>query len=248
MSKPWELKTTSERSFDTQFVFHIFCEDSVCEPLYFMQFDNSIHTKIIIHSGQKSMFKNVVKTIKKCCSDGFLNKTESGYKLSRDGMEVWCVFDRDKGANGEDQEEGNIEFDLVIKNSINQGINIAWSNDAFELWILLHLIDLPVIDFKVAESRNYYYLKLKDYFENHNNPNIDLRKALNHSFGYKHSLKSEQNFKNIVLPEILPNVDIAIERAKILVDKMKMENDFSKKAPCTFVFKLIEKILRAQLK
>lgn len=246
MDKPWELKISSVRSENTLFVFHLFCEDSVCEPLYFKQFEDGI--KVITHIGQKSMFKNLVKTIKKCKEDGYLKKIDTGYKLAHEGMEVWCVFDRDKGANGENIDEGNIEFDLAINTAINQGINVAWSNDAFELWILLHLMDLPVADYEVAKNREYYYSKLKHYFQNHISPNSELQKVLQHSFGYKHSLKSEQNFKNIVLEEIFPNVSIAIQRAKILDNYFDAENDFSKKAPCTFVYKLVERMFEERMK
>lgn len=246
MDKPWELKISSERTTNTLFVFHLFCEDSICEPLYFKQFENNI--KVITHHGQKSMFKNLIKTIKKCKDDGFLKKTDAGYKLVHEGMEIWCVFDRDKGANGENIEEGNIEFDLAINTAIGQGINIAWSNDAFEIWILLHLMEIPVRDYEIAKDREYYYSKLKEYFQNHSSPNIDLQKALQHSFGYKYSLKSEQNFKNIVLTEIIPNVSIAVERSKILAQNCVTENDFSKKAPCTNVYKLVERILEEQTK
>jgi hypothetical protein len=246
MDKPWELKISSQRSTDTLFVFHLFCEDSVCEPLYFKQFEKNI--KVITHIGQKSMFKNLIKTIKKCEEDGYLKKIDTGYKLAHDGMEVWCVFDRDKGANGENIDEGNIEFDLVITTAMNQGINVAWSNDAFEMWILLHLMEIPIKDYERAKDRTYYYLKLKDYFQNHSSPNIDLQKALQYQFGYKHSLKSEQNFKNIVLVEIMPYISIAVERAKVLAQSCEVENDFSKKIPCTFVYKLVERILEEQTK
>lgn len=240
MDNPWDLKVSSERSSETIFVFHLFCEDKNSEPLYFEQFDGN-GVKIICHREQKSIFRNYVKTIKKCVEDGFLKKQKGEYKIVNEGIEIWCVFDRDKGAQGEDVEEGNIGFDHVINNSLP--INIAWSNDAFELWILLHLMEIEPNDYENARDRNFYYEKLKFYFENHQNPNIDLQKALKHPFGYKHSLKSEQNFKNIVLPEISGKVAIAIERAKTLFKIHEAEQDYSKKAPCTNVFQLVERIL-----
>lgn len=242
MNKPWEIKTSNDRTNDTIFIFHLFCEDQNGEPLYFEKFDGE-GVKIICHRKQKSMFKSLIKTIVKCKEDGFLKKTDTGYKLSNEGMSVWCVFDRDKGANGENGNEADEEFDLVIKNSANQGIQIAWSNDAFELWILLHLMEIEPSDYEKAKDRNFYYEKLKIYFENHQNPNIDLQKVLKYPFGYKHSLKSEQNFKNIVLPEISDKVLIAIQRAKNLYAIHELENDYSKKSPCTTVFQLVESIL-----
>ncbi|MCL9804221.1 RloB family protein [Flavobacterium amniphilum] len=242
MNKPWELKTSSERSSETLFTFHLFCEDTNSEPIYFKNLESG-NVKIITHIEQGSMFKNLINTISKCKKDGFLKKYENRYVVTREGIEVWCVFDRDRGANGEDVDNGDVAFDLAINTSISQGLNIAWSNDAFELWILLHLMEIPEADFNIAKNREYYYSKLKEYFENHPNPNEDLKKALQYSFGYKHSLKSANNFRNIVMPEIKPLIFDAIRRAKLLEMRVEDEDDFSQKAPCTLAYRLVERIL-----
>lgn len=43
---------------------------------------------------------------------------------------VWCVFDRDNWDAG--------EFNGAIQRAVSQGIQVAYSNQAFELWYLLH--------------------------------------------------------------------------------------------------------------
>lgn len=53
-------------------------------------------------------------------------------------MVLMLIFDIDKGAEGKSIPEGNTEFDEAIRTAERKGIKIAWSNDAFELWILLH--------------------------------------------------------------------------------------------------------------
>ncbi len=48
--------------------------------------------------------------------------------------EVWCVFDRD--AKSENYNQQN--FNTAIELAFNDQCNLAISNDAFELWLLLH--------------------------------------------------------------------------------------------------------------
>ncbi|MDV3750494.1 RloB family protein [Elizabethkingia anophelis] len=241
MSNPWDIRTDTIRSANTIFTFHLFCEDRNCEPLYFESFGND-KVKIVTHTEQGSMFKNLIKTIMKCKNNGFLKKRGNKYVVANKGIDVWCVFDRDKGGNGEqDIDEGDVSFDLAITTAIHNGVNVAWSNDAFELWVMLHLMDID--DYEGAKDRTHYYEKLKLYFQNHSNPNDDLRKALQHSFGYKHSLKSRSNFKNIVLAEILPYVNDAVQRAEQLVERYTTESDHSKKGPCTMAHLLVKRIL-----
>jgi len=65
--------------------------------------------------------------------------------------EVWCVFDRDSFPI----EHYNRAFQIAPQN----GIKVAWSNEAFELWYLLH--------FNYHDSgisRNDYTIKLRPYF------------------------------------------------------------------------------------
>ena len=44
--------------------------------------------------------------------------------------QIWCVFDKD------DWKES--DFDNATKQAEKQGLNVAYSNQAFELWYLLH--------------------------------------------------------------------------------------------------------------
>jgi hypothetical protein len=48
--------------------------------------------------------------------------------------QVWCVFDRDFKAENKNQQNFNTAIDIARKNNIE----LAVSNDAFELWFLLH--------------------------------------------------------------------------------------------------------------
>lgn len=53
-----------------------------------------------------------------------------GEKLKPKNVIVWCVFDKD---SFEDDD-----FDNAIHKAKAKGYNVAYSNEAFELWYLLH--------------------------------------------------------------------------------------------------------------
>ena len=89
-------------------------------------------------------------------------------KQSRENYsEVWVVFDKDD----------NTDFDEAIKLAKNNGINVAWSNESFELWILLHFQDL-----KTAISRDDYIKRLDSYFKANGINNEGYAKNLTNIF------------------------------------------------------------------
>ena len=49
--------------------------------------------------------------------------------------QVWCVFDRDKDV---DNPKNIQNFNEALALAKRQGIQVAYTNDAFELWYLLH--------------------------------------------------------------------------------------------------------------
>lgn len=241
-SKPWEIKVDDTRELNNLYTFIIFCEDEVSEYIYFKWFETSL-IKINIINKQKSMMSNVVKAINYCQNNQFLIQEDGKYIIEAEGIEVWCVYDRDLETDTNLVQEKNIEFNLSISTAISTGINVAWSNDAFELWILLHFSEVNPLNILTAE-RKYYYDQLTEIFKNLPNPNIDLQKALVHaSFNYKKDLKQKNNFKDIVRPIILPKTNIAIQRAKALVEHHLHEQNHYDKKPCTLVYKLIERII-----
>ena len=64
-----------------------------------------------------------------------LKDDDDGYSQNKDiGDEVWCVFDRDFKPEPNNQQN----FNQAIILAYNNNINLAISNDAFELWFLLH--------------------------------------------------------------------------------------------------------------
>lgn len=242
MSNAWELKVDDKRYADSLFTYIIFCEDEISEYYYFKWFETSL-IKVNVIRKQKSMLTNLRKAITFCTDNGILVNDGANYKLGEEGIEIWCVYDRDIESNLAEIAEKNNEFNLSISLAQQNDINVAWSNDAFELWILLHLMDIDA-NIDDTKKRIYYYEVLTNYFKNKKNPNPDLTKAIAHaSFCYKKDLKSKTNFINIVMSEILPNTQKAIERSMALFEKHKTQVNHYDKKPCTTVHNLVFNLL-----
>ena len=137
---------------------------------------------------------------------------------------------------------GNVNFNESIETAKRRGINLAWSNDSFELWILLHFEDINLKD----KEREKYYSRLTEIFKTLTNPSEDLLKILKHgSFSYKRDLKSENNFRNIVRNEIVRKTKVALDRAKHLekyFQNIDMQNH--EKSPYTLVHHLVEELIK----
>lgn len=106
--------------------FLIVCEGEETEPNYFKGFQQIAHTKRIAFIKIKEgvgVGITVVKTAKQL-------KEQGNYADD----EVWCVFDRDLKKENNNQQN----FNQAIKSAIENKLNLAVSNDAFELWFLLH--------------------------------------------------------------------------------------------------------------
>ena len=242
MNNAWDLKTDDHRTSDTLYTFVIFCEDEVSEYHYFKWFETS-SIKVNIIGKQKSMLANVKKAITHCVKDGILAFKDNKYVLEVSGIEIWCVYDRDSESNPNEIIERNNEFNLAISSAEQNDVNVAWSNDAFELWVLLHLMKIDPMS-EDAKKRTYYYDCLTEYFKNHSNPNVDLMKDLSYpTFSYKKDLKSKTNFISFARNEILPNTQIAIERSIQLFEITKDKVNHYEKNPCTLVHNLVGSLL-----
>lgn len=95
--------------------FLIVCEGEETEPNYFQSFRTA---KLVIEA--KGIGKSPNAVIKKTLE----------LKDKDDYDQCWCVFDRDSWT-----EE---EFTQAIKSAEAEGLQVAYSNQAFELWYILH--------------------------------------------------------------------------------------------------------------
>lgn len=108
----------------------IVCEGTKTEPLYFESLGAQYKCDVFVEGMGQSP---------RCVVESAIPYKE--YILPRGS--VWAVFDRDSF----DSEE----FNNAINRGEANGIRCAWSNEAFELWFLLHF------DYRnTAESRDKY--------------------------------------------------------------------------------------------
>ena len=97
--------------------FLIVCEGAKTEPNYFMSF---------------RVPKNVVKIDVQGLGENPSKLVKSAKELKKQGEydQVWCVFDRDSWTIE--------DFNNAIQNAKDQGFKVAYSNESFELWYVLH--------------------------------------------------------------------------------------------------------------
>lgn len=115
----------SNRKVKNRRWFLIVCEGEKTEPNYFRSFP--VDTKVI-----KLDIKGEGKNTKSLLEKAIELKNGSEYDESD---RFCCVFDRDiNGKNSNDAQNFNAAMNLAK----NNGIKVAYSNDAFELWYLLH--------------------------------------------------------------------------------------------------------------
>lgn len=237
MNNPWELKTDDFREIDNLQTFLIFCEDETSEYEYFRFFETE-KIKINIFQNQKNSIENVIKAITYCKSNNIIDSDNN----VTDGFEIWCVYDRDKFLEDPNFAEAKMKFDIASSTAELHRINLAWSNDSFELWILLHLTEIIEIDDYI--HRDKYYSFLEDFFKRKEDKSERLEKVLSHaSFSYKKDMKKRKNFIEVVRNEIIPHTFTAIERSKKLIEIHAGKKEVSDWCPCTLVHNLVERLI-----
>ena len=193
-----EFPNDTNRKDKTRKRFFIVCEGEKTEPNYFKKF--SVDVDIQLSKGEGKDTKSLVeKAI----------KLKNGLK-SDERNRVWCVFDRDKNdQNPHDAQNFNAAITLAQTN----GIKVAYSNDAFELWYLLHFHY-----YNTAISRQDYQNR--------------LTKLLGHKY--------EKNSKTIY-EELKDKQQDAIKHAKRLLQEYEPSNPESDN-PSTTVHLLVEEL------
>lgn len=188
--------------------FLIVCEGEKTEPNYFKNFPKQIGNivyDIELEGGGISTLKVVEKAIEL--------RDKSKQKYDR----VWAVFDKDSFKPN--------SFNSAIFKAKANGIECAWSNEAFELWYLLHFHNRVT-----AMSRDEYKKAIED--------------AINDKIGdKKRKFKYEKNNPNMyAILNKIGRQDLAIKWASDLNEKLEGEA-FANYNPITQVFKLVEELI-----
>lgn len=241
--EPWELRSDDTRIEDKLPTFIIFTEDKVSERVYFKSFDTD-KMKVNAIGNQKSKIANVINAITHCQQNALFDESDN---VAETGLQVWCVFDRDYDSDSNETAQNDTSFDESLRTAEGHNIKVAWSNDCFELWILLHYED---INHTEQLLRDKYYERLTKIMEADVELSKNFSKAIDTGhYNYKECFKRESNFKNHILPILQDKTrrTAAIERAKALENHHKKDNvKPHKMCPCTMVHHLVEELLQCQ--
>jgi RloB-like protein len=133
-------------------------------------------------------------------------------KSSKKFDQYWVVFDKD--------ETSHPDFNRAIEIAEANGINVAWGNQAFELWFILHYQD-----FRRECHRNKYEMMLKEYIP-----------------WYYAGGKSEEQGRKLH-QHTFSLIPVAIQNARNGFESFDQVMPASQKESCTKLYVLIEKIL-----
>ena len=131
-TKEETLRPVRFRRYDHFFL--IVCEDEKTEPYYFDTFAHEFP--------QETVFIRTIGTGKKpkgIVEQAMIEKEKFALEAKKSINEVWVVFDKDDEGNN---ETTLANFKAAWAIAREQNINIAFSNEVFELWLLLHFIEV----------------------------------------------------------------------------------------------------------
>lgn len=197
--------------------FLIICEGSKTEPLYFKSFtkDLPLYTLDIEAEGLGFDPMGVVDR-------AIERKISSVKKYDR----IWVVFDKD--------DFPTKAFNNAIKKAEANKIGCAWSNEAFELWYILHF---HYLDARIDRA------DYQSYIEREMNKQIHAKGSASEK---KKTYTYEKNAQDTyALLAKYGDQGKAIEWAKKLVQKYSSANHASHN-PCTRVFALVEELNNPQ--
>lgn len=115
-------------------LFLIVCEDGNTEPYYFRTFEKHIPEETIflraVGTGRSS--KGVVE-------QAIIEREKLAIEANKNVDEVWVVFDKD---DAEKVPANKLRFTDAFKIAQEEKMKVAYSNEVFELWLLLHFSDV----------------------------------------------------------------------------------------------------------
>lgn len=208
--KAWAKGQQKERAYKTnqrekEKVFYIVCEGENTEPEYFKAFPltNAQVNSFGLGQTKRTLVETIIELRKQ--------------KTELENYELWCVFDMDIDLAKQGQRE---DFNEAIKLAKRSNIKVAYSNDAFELWFILHY---EFIDDQ--RTRHEYYKRLSVLWD------------VNYDRAGKSILFCKKNYKRLFQDE-RADQKRAIQFAKKLQTQFKEEN-YCDKNPCTSVHNLV---------
>lgn len=215
LNKAWKQRLMTDKrelgNREIRNLFHIFCEGENTEPEYFKSFPVNTETKVTAIGLGRSKTALVEKVIELLGREKLL-KRQANYDPDR---QLWVVFDYDY--RGDVNEE--VDFNNAIELAKRKGIRVAYSNDSFELWLVLHY------QYQTAAATRFDYYRM-------------LSEKLN--YNYEKEGKTREFSKSLYVL-FLKDQPKAIQHARSLY-KEKQGETFSNQNPCTTIFQLVEEL------
>jgi hypothetical protein len=204
MGKRFKRKIGKRKEYS---FIYIFTEGKKTEPIYFKSKKNEIRSNAV-KIEIKGMGYNTLSLVDYALN--FVQQERIDLKID----ECWVVFDKD---------DFNRNFNSAINKARKNGLKVAYSNEAFELWFLLHFSFM-----NSAIERDGYNKKIEENY---------IKETKNKKYKY-HKTNG-----------VLPLIDLikdrekdAIRNAKKLLKQFKSEESFAKKNPSTTVHLLVERL------
>lgn len=194
----------------------IVCEGEATEPNYFEGLKQDL-PKGVLTAYQidiEGTGRNTQSLVNEALRLKIVYEKNSTHPVDR----LWVVFDRDNFAAN--------DFNNAISScaQTNPIIGCAWSNEAFELWYLLHFHH-----YQNAMNRKQY----EGLIEN------NLRPYVGDDYNY------EKNSKEMyALLKEHGSIKDAIRNAKRLTETYEDRQDYAEHNPCTMVWMLVEELLK----
>jgi hypothetical protein len=205
-------KKRKQKTREVRVYFLIVCEGEKTEPNYFKSFKTNVKSFVytIDTLGEGSNTKDLVK-----------RTINARVKSSQQYDSVWVVFDKDSFSSN--------NFNGAIQLAENNNIKVGWSNEAFELWYLLHF-----------QYRNTY-MSREDYKSVIEKEVNDKITAQSKSKKTKPFVYKKNNAEMYSILEKYGNQKQAISYAKKLTLNHSC-NNFAIHNPCTKVHLLVEEL------
>ncbi len=223
MAKKIELNQQLAKSFapkrrklTTRFIesrILVVCEGEKTEPNYFKAFKGSNNGVFVVNLETAGGGINTIHVVEEA-----IKLKEKAEKVQQPYDVVWAVFDRDSFSSS--------KFNSAINKAASHNIQCAWSNEAFELWYLLHFEyrNTPM-------SRNEY----SDAIEQHINKSPLYKKKRK----YRYIKNSSEHYNEM---RTYGNIETAIKNAERL-ESLYYDVRYANHNPRTRVHKLICQLL-----
>ncbi len=186
----------------------IVCEGTKTEPNYFEAFAEKRQGVIVYDIEVKGLGRGTKDVVEKAIY----------LKGKNDYDRVWAVFDKD--------EFPAKDFNEAISLGQKNGIEVAWSNEAFELWYLYHFQNVTT-----GVSRKDYETKISAA--------VNASSKYKSREKYKYAKKNPDNFK---IMTTYGSMESALRYAETKRGEYT-DSRYANHNPCTTVYRLVRQLL-----